>query len=191
MPAAVRPVILWTAPGKTASGPAAGSAREPDLEVPVPLKVIGVETQAKLKGNEPDSIDDTVLCPRWSTACRPAAKYPLQPGSKQVRSQKRPVPVRTGIPRRIAAGAQGIAEVMEQKARLDRVQVNEADNLFAGVVKKKVGHLGIAVDDTVTDSGAGRCSSRLTRARSLVNEPVTEFVFRAMPLFTARHMTWS
>ena len=57
---------------------------------------------------------------------------------------------------RIAAGTQAIAQIVEQQARLNRIEINQADSAILIVSKKKVGRFGVAMDNAATEFGSGQ-----------------------------------
>ena len=72
----------------------------------------------------------------------------------------------------IAAGADAVAYVMEQETGFDRIKINQADNLIGASGKKKIGDLGITMNNLLPDASLFSC---VFQEKNVESAPVDTF----------------
>ena len=123
-------------------------------EIAIACQVIGKEPQPQLKADHR----------RRTNHQGPVSRAELitglfhisgHQGGKQFRDKNHRLGIGMTFAQGIAAGTQAIAQIMQQQAGFDRIQIDQAHRPILPRGKKEVGHLGITVDDPVTQKAAG------------------------------------
>ncbi len=126
-------------------GPVQILVRTLDLEIVIPGKMIHEKTQAELKADQPDRINEQLLV-FWTEQIRCLTAVAFHNRSKSFFIKEDFFGIFNFLTGGVAAGTETVAEIMKQETRHNRVKINKTDCGIRITGKKKICDLGIAVD---------------------------------------------
>jgi hypothetical protein len=120
-----------------------------DLKITVIDEIIAIKAKAELKADQPNAVDEEafILMSEQVSGC---CQIPLYSSGKKVSLKENILWILHFFTQRITAGAEAIADIMEQEAGSHRIQINEADNFLCIFGKKEIGNLGVSMDNLLT-----------------------------------------